>query len=204
MSCTGIRGDSGSPLNFDTTDNKLSIKHAKGNGSVEYYTGTVTKEGTDLNTKTYVTFTTNGFSPFTIYAASQSAASVNGVIYPSFQEAVNAAQNNDEITLLKGDAVSATMTGSSKTIKVKRADTVSGNVNVTVNGENKTLGNGTTEVTFTYTRPSSGGSISAPTTYAVNVNAATNGAVAADKKTASKGTMVTVTASPRRAMWSTP
>lgn len=40
------------PSNFDTTDNKLSIKHAKGNGSIEYYTGTVTKEGTDPNTKT--------------------------------------------------------------------------------------------------------------------------------------------------------
>ena len=189
------------PSNFDTTDNKLSIKHTKGNGSVEYYTGTVT---TDKNSNKFVTFTTNGFSPFTIYAASQSAASVNGVIYPSFQEAVNAAQNNDEITLLKGDAVSATMTGSSKTIKVKRADTVSGNVNVTVNGESKTLDNGTAEVTFTYTRPSSGGpgssggSISTPTTYAVNVNAATNGAVAADKKTASKGTTVTVTASPSK------
>ena len=52
--------------------------------------------------------------------------------------------------------------------------------------------------TQTYVEPSSGGSISAPTTYAVNVNAATNGAVAADKKTASKGTMVTVTASPSK------
>ena len=39
--------------------------------------------------------------------------------------------------------------------------------------------------TQTYVEPSSGGSISTPTTYAVNVNAATNGAVAADKKTAS-------------------
>lgn len=186
------------PSNFGTAGDKLSIKHAKGNGSVEYYTGTVTKEGTDPNTKTYVTFTTNGFSPFTIYAASQSAASVNGVIYPSFQEAVNAAQNNDEITLLKGDAVSATMTGSSKTIKVKAGSGVTTSINVTVNGESKTLDNGTAEVTFTYTRPSSGGSISTPTTYAVNVNAATNGAVAADKKTASKGTTVTVTASPSK------
>ena len=58
--------------------------------------------------------------------------------------------------------------------------------------------------TQTYVEPSSGGpgssggSISTPTTYAVNVNAATNGAVAADKKTASKGTMVTVTASPSK------
>lgn len=52
--------------------------------------------------------------------------------------------------------------------------------------------------TQTYVEPSSGGSISAPTTYNVNVNAATNGAVAADKKTASKGTTVTVTASPSK------
>lgn len=52
--------------------------------------------------------------------------------------------------------------------------------------------------TQTYVEPSSGGSISAPTTYAVNVNAATNGAVAADKKTAAKGTTVTVTASPSK------
>lgn len=192
------------PSNFDTAGDKLSIKHTKENGSIEYYTGIVSTEGKGDSAKAYVTFTTNGFSPFTIYAASQSAASVNGVIYPSFQEAVNAAQSNDVITLLKSGDVSATMTGSSKTIKVKAGSGVTTPINVTVNGENKTLGNGTAEVTFTYTRPSSGGpgssggSISAPTTYAVNVNAATNGAVAADKKTASKGTTVTVTASPSK------
>ncbi len=192
------------PTGFAQDGDKLSIKHTKENGSVEYYTGTVSTEGEEGSAKTYVTFTTNGFSPFVIYAASQSAASVNGVIYPSFQEAVNAAQSNDVITLLKSGDVSATMTGSSKTIKVKAGSGVTTPINVTVNGENKTLGNGTAEVTFTYTRPSSGGpgssggSISAPTTYAVNVNAATNGAVAADKKTASKGTTVTVTASPSK------
>ena len=48
-----------------------------------------------------------------------------------------------------------------------------------------------------YVAPSSGSS-SGSTSYAVNVNAATNGAVAADKKTASKGTTVTVTASPSK------
>lgn len=192
------------PSNLDTTGGKLSIKHTKENGSIEYYTGIVSTEGTAPDTKTYVTFTTNGFSPFVIYAASQSAASVNGVIYPSFQEAVNAAQSNDVITLLKSGDVSATMTGSSKTIKVKASSGVTTPINVTVNGESKILGDGTAEVTFSYTRPSSGGpgssggSISTPTTYAVNVNAATNGAVAADKKTASKGTTVTVTASPSK------
>ena len=48
-----------------------------------------------------------------------------------------------------------------------------------------------------YVAPSSGSS-SGSTSYAVNVNAATNGAVAADKKTASKGTTVTVRASPSK------
>lgn len=193
------------PSGFANEKDQLSIKHTK-SSSVEYYTGTVSEasSSTEDPKPIFVTFTTNGFSPFTIYAASQSVASVNGVIYPSFQAAVDAAQNNDEITLLKGDAVSATMTGSSKTIKVKAGSGVTTPINVTVNGENKTLGNGTAEVTFTYPRPSSGGpgssggSISTPTTYNVNVNAATNGAVAADKKTASKGTTVTVTASPSK------
>lgn len=193
------------PSGFANEKDQLSIKHTK-SSSVEYYTGTVSEasSSTEDPKPIFVTFTTNGFSPFTIYAASQSVASVNGVIYPSFQAAVDAAQNNDEITLLKGDAVSATMTGSFKTIKVKAGSGVTTSIKVTVNGESKTLDNTTTEVTFTYTRPSSGGpgssggSISAPTTYNVNVNAATNGAVAADKKTASKGTTVTVTASPSK------
>lgn len=193
------------PSGFANEKDQLSIKHTK-SSSVEYYTGTVSEasSSTEDPKPIFVTFTTNGFSPFTIYAASQSVASVNGVIYPSFQAAVDAAQNNDEITLLKGDAVSATMTSSFKTIKVKAGSGVTTSIKVTVNGESKTLDNTTTEVTFTYPRPSSGspgssgGSISTPTTYAVNVNAATNGAVAADKKTASKGTTVTVTASPSK------
>lgn len=53
--------------------------------------------------------------------------------------------------------------------------------------------------TQTYVEPSHSSSSGTPTTtYDVNVNAATNGAVAADKKTASKGTTVTVTASPSK------
>ena len=44
---------------------KLSIKHIKGNGTVEYYTGIVTETS---GTKT-LTFTTNGFSPFVISSA---------------------------------------------------------------------------------------------------------------------------------------
>ena len=154
------------------------------------YTATVSKESDTL----YATFTNpHGFSTFTITTEQTAEATLNGVNYTSFQDAVNAANNGDVITALK-DNLSATMSGSSRTITVKSS---TGTFYVSVNGETKTA-DANTGVTFTYTRPSSGGSISAPTTYAVNVNAATNGAVAADKKTASKGTTVTVTASPSK------
>ena len=163
------------------------------------YTATVSKESEESDTL-YATFTNpHGFSTFTITTEKTAEATLNGVNYTSFQDAVNAANNGDVITALK-DNLSATMSGSPRTITVKSS---TGTFNVSVNGETKTA-DANTGVTFTYTRPSSGGpgssggSISAPTTYAVNVNAATNGAVAADKKTASKGTMVTVTASPSK------
>ena len=161
------------------------------------YTATVSKESDTL----YATFTNpHGFSTFTITTEQTAEATLNGVNYTSFQDAVNAANNGDVITVLK-DNLSATMSGSSRTITVKNGSAVS--INVTVNGDKQTLQSSSSH-NFTYTRPSSGGpgssggSISTPTTYAVNVNAATNGAVAADKKTASKGTMVTVTASPSK------
>ena len=186
------------PSNLDTAGGKLSIKHTKENGSIEYYTGIVSTEGEAPNTKTYVTFTTNGFSPFVIYAASANVASIgdgeNEQVFTSFQAAVDAVENGGTIKALK-DINS----------------TVSGNKSFTVTGKPVTLTaasgyNLTKDAAGKYTVSrqssggpgSSGGSISAPTTYAVNVNAATNGAVSADKKTASKGTTVTVTASPSK------
>lgn len=190
------------PSNFDTAGNKLSIKHTKKNGSIEYYTGTVTKEGTDPNTKTYVTFTTNGFSPFVIYAASANVASIgegeNQKVYPTLQAAIDAVQNNETITLLKDTNEKVTV---SKAIKFTLAgkDYLKGSIAAGSRYSMTTSEpSGKTEYTFTYVGGGSSSSISTPTTYAVNVNAATNGAVAADKKTASKGTTVTVTASPSK------
>lgn len=183
------------PSNLDTTGNKLSIKHKKSDGNIDFYTGTVTTEGSSK----FVTFTTNGFSPFVIYAASANVASIgdgeNEQVFTSFQAAVDAVENGGTIKALKNID-----------------STVSGNKTFTVNANSKTVtltaasGYNLTNSGDTYTVSrqssggpgSSGGSISAPTTYAVNVNAATNGAVAADKKTASKGTTVTVTASPSK------
>lgn len=190
------------PNGFANANDKLSIKHTKENGSIEYYTGTVSTESEEGSAKTYVTFTTNGFSPFVIYAASANVASIgdgaNKKVYPTLQAAIDAVQNNETITLLKDTNENVTV---SKAIKF------------TLAGKNQLKGsiaagskysmttseiNGNTEYTFTYVGGGSSSSISTPTTYAVNVNAATNGAVAADKKTASKGTTVTVTASPSK------
>ena len=148
-----------------------------------------------------IEFTTNGFSPFTFSLSnSDVVAEVNGNAYKTLQEAADAAKDGEKINIVKNDKLDLNFTDT-KSIKVtnKTSDTIT----VTFNGVNKDVAKGATEA-FTYTRPSSGGpgssggSISAPTTYAVNVNAATNGAVAADKKTASKGTTVTVTASPSK------
>ena len=191
------------PSNLDTAGGKLSIKHTKENGSIEYYTGTVSTEGKAPNTKTYVTFTTNGFSPFVIYAASANVASIgegeNQKVYPTLQAAIDAVQNNETITLLNDTKENVTV---SKAIKFTLAgkDRLKGSIaagsRYIMTTSETTSDN--TEYTFTYVGGGSSSSISTPTTYAVNVNAATNGTVAADKKTASKGTTVTVTASPSK------
>ena len=159
-------------------------------------------EGTASDAKTYVTFTTNGFSPFVIYAASANVASIgdgaNKKVYPTLQAAIDAVQNNETITLLKDTKENVTV---SKTIKFTLAgkDYLKGSIAAGSRYSMTTSEtSGNTEYTFTYVGGGSSSSISTPTTYAVNVNAATNGAVAADKKTASKGTTVTVTASPSK------
>lgn len=196
------------PNGFAQDKAKLSIKHTKENGSTEYYTGTVFTEGEGDTAKTYVTFTTNGFSPFVISAA---AAFIGDTAYPTFQEAVENVKNDETITLAQNVATDTVVTVA-RTVKfsidTSRSSFAFDKDKNIVAGSNTTVNVTGTESPYTYdfsyTRPSSGGpgssggSISAPTTYAVNVNAATNGAVAADKKTASKGTTVTVTASPSK------
>ena len=114
------------PTGFAQDGDKLSIKHTKENGPIEYYTGIVSTEGTAPYTKTYVTFTTNGFSPFVIYAASANVASIgdgeNEQVFTSFQAAVDAVENGGTIKALKNID-----------------STVSGNKTFTVNAESNTV-----------------------------------------------------------------
>ena len=156
----------------------------------------ISSQDTTTTPKQIATFTNpDGFSPFTISKTSTSVATIGDNRYTTLQDAVDAVKDGETI-IVTGDNLSAT---------------VSGNKSFTVTGKPVTL---TAASGYTLTKDaagkytvspqssggpgSSGGSISTPTTYAVNVNAATNGAVAADKKTASKGTTVTVTASPSK------
>lgn len=193
------------PSGFAIDGAKLSIKHTKGS-SVEYYTGTVSEASSsseDLK-PIFVTFTTNGFSPFVIYAASANVASIgdgaNQKVYPTLQAAIDAVQDGQTIKLTKACAENVTVSRAVKFTLNKDGKGFTGSISAgsrySMTTSETTSDN--TKYTFTYVGGGSSSSISTPTTYAVNVNAATNGAVAADKKTASKGTTVTVTASPSK------
>ena len=151
------------------------------------YTATVTK---DANNKLIATFTNpDGFSEFTISKDPAAVATIGQNRYTTLQDAVDAVKDNETINVT-GDNLSATVSGN-KTFSVTGKP-----VTLTAaSGYNLTKNNNV----YTVSRQHSGSSSSGTTTsYNVNVNAATNGAVAADKKTASKGTTVTVTASPSK------
>ena len=152
----------------------------------------------DANGK--IEFTTNGFSPFTFALSNPNVvAEVNGNAYTSFQDAVNAVANGGTIEIVGGNKdYTATISGSSKTIKVKNSLTDE-NIKVTVNGESKTI-EPSKDATFTYTKPSSGGSSggssSGKTTYKVTTSAVNNGGVNASPSSAEKGATITITLSP--------
>lgn len=186
------------PTGFAVADgDKLSIQHTK-NGTVEYYTGTVTKK----DDKFYLTFTTNGFSPFVI---SVPEAAIESKVYPTLQAAVDSAKNDDIIDLYK-DVAPDTKVTVAKTIKFKIAtnskkfdaakNIVAGsNTTVKVTGESSPY-----TYEFTYTKPSSGGSSggssSGKTTYKVTTSAVNNGGVNASPSSAEKGATITITLSP--------
>ena len=165
---------------------KLSIKHTKSNGTVEYYTGTVTEQ----SGKHLLTFTTNGFSPFVI---SVPAASIGENVYPTLQAAADAAKSTDVISVKSGASHELNFT-TTKSVKVKNE--TGDDVTVKFNGTDKKFGNGETE-TFSYTKPSSsGGSSSGKTTYKVTTSAVNNGGVNASPSNAEKGAAITITLSP--------
>ena len=143
-----------------------------------------------------ITFTTNGFSPFTSALTNPDVvAEVNGNAYKSLQDAANAAKDGDEITVVKNDKLDLTF-NTTKSVKVKNDTGVA--ITVKFNGTNKDVAKDATE-TFSYTKPSSsssGGSSSGKTTYKVTTSAVNNGGVNASPSNAEKGATITITLSP--------
>lgn len=158
------------------------------------YEATVTKDD-GVYTATFTN--PHGFSPFTISMTSQAVAQIGETKYTSLQDAVNAVENNGTIKIVGGNKdYTATISGSSKTIKVKNS--LTDEIKVTVNGESKTI-KPSEDATFTYTKPSSGfsgGSSSGKTTYKVTTSAVNNGGVNASPSSAEKGASITITLSP--------
>lgn len=184
---------------------KLSIQHTKSNGTVEYYTGTVTKK----DDKLYLTFTTNGFSPFVI---SVPAASIGENVYPTLQAAVDSVKNNETIKLAQdvavSDVVAVTVTAN-KTFKIDT--TKAGSSTYVFDAEKNIVAGNRTSIAAptkegnvymyacTYNKPSSGssgGSSSGKTTYKVTTSAVNNGGVNASPSNAEKGATITITLSP--------
>ena len=103
-----------------------------------------------------ITFTNpHGFSEFTFTTDSKTVATIDGTSYTSLQAAVDDATSDDIIVVKNGNVdLSAT---ANKTVKVMNG--TKNNINVTINGVSRTIGENKTE-TFVYT--SGGGTPSEP------------------------------------------
>ena len=144
-----------------------------------------------------ITFTTNGFSPFTFALTnSDVVAEVNGNAYKSLQDAANAAKDGDEITVVQNKNLDLTF-NTTKSVKV--TNKTNDKITVKFNGTDEGVAAGATK-TFSYTKPSSGGSSggssSGKTTYKVTTSAVNNGGVNASPSSAEKGATITITLSP--------
>lgn len=187
------------PADFANVNTALSIKHTKSTG-VEFYTGLTSME----NGKLYLTFTTNGFSPFEISAPAASIAET-GMVYPTLADAVNAVEKNQSIQLRQNIAATdiATVAKTTKFTILVNGQTFDHDKNI-IAGSNTTRKVAESEENytyeFTYTKPSSGGSSggssSGKTTYKVTTSAVNNGGVNASPSSAEKGASITITLSP--------
>ena len=163
---------------------KVYINH---NNGANLYVATADESGK-------ITFTTNGFSPFTFALTNPDVvAEVNGNAYKSLQDAANAAKDGGEITVVQNKNLDLTF-NTTKSVKV--TNKTDGKITVKFNGTNKDVAKNATE-TFSYTKPSSsGGSSSGKTTSKVTTSAVNNGGVNASPSSAEKGATITITLSP--------
>ena len=188
------------PGSFANKGAQLYVVHTKSTGEKYVHAVTVQEDDND-NNALYVEFVNDkGFSTFSISAVVAASITTNGdtTYYETLQDAVNAVQNGQTIKLEKNCDETATVSRAVNFTLNPNDKTFSGTISAGSRYSlTKTDGQDNT-INYTVTYVGGGSSSGTTTSYNVNVNAATNGAVAADKKTASKGTTVTVTASPSK------
>ena len=187
------------PGSFANKGAQLYVVHTKSTGEKYVHAVTVQEDDND-NNALYVEFVNDkGFSTFSISAVVAASITTNGdtTYYETLQDAVNAVQNGQTIKLEKNCDETATVSRAVNFTLNPNDKTFSGTISA---GSRYSMTTATEEnsTKYTFTYVVGGSSSGTTTTYNVNVNAATNGTVAADKKTASKGTTVTVTASPSK------
>ena len=160
------------------------------------YTADVTESGEESN-KTYTATFTNphGFSTFTISTESQTVATLNGVSYTSLQDALADAEDGDTVKVLK-NGLTASMSGSTRTITLANGVADAGSIIVTINGTELTIAKDES-ATYTYTRPSSSGGGSSTPTYTVSKPSdVTGGEISVSPSRAAKNATVTITVKP--------
>ena len=123
---------------------EVFVKHEAESG-VYFYKAT-SEDGSN-----YTFTSTHGFSPFTFSLDNEAVARVGDVGYDSLQAAVNAADGENTVEILKDQDLTASVSGSSRTFTLKNS-TGSG-ITVILNGREIVLADGESE-TYAYTRPS--------------------------------------------------
>lgn len=87
------------PIAFKNANNEVFIKHKAKDGNTYFYTGKVVSESAKTVT---VTFTSpHGFSPFTFSTKNEAVAEIKGIGYPTLQAAIDAAEDNATIKVVK-------------------------------------------------------------------------------------------------------
>lgn len=179
------------PNGFVTSeDDKVYVQH-KG---YEYNTA-VTSDGEETPTYTATFTNPHGFSTFTISTESQTVAMLNGDSYTSLQDALADAEDGDTVKVLQ-DGLSASMSGSTRTITLENGVTDAESITVTINGTELTIVKDKS-ATYTYTRPSSSGGGSSTPTYTVSKPLdVTGGEISVSPSRAAKNATVTITVKP--------
>lgn len=175
------------PAGFDVQE----IKHTSASKGVEYFfengkNGFTSRDG-------YVELTIRHFSELKLSGSVTATAMVDGVAYPTLQDAIDAAGNGDVITVLVCVNKTEQVTVSGKRLTIELGEAGYSADNIATGSRTEKVVTGTT-VKINYSAPSGGGSSSG--NYIVDVEDSKHGTVTVGPERADKGDTVTITVKP--------